>query len=376
MKGVGLIMNIAVDLLWVRHNQVGGIETYIRNLLDGFCLLDEEFHFTLLVSKDNGDTFQNYKNDKRFSIETCDIRSSNVFKRIVWQNMFFGKKIKELGLDLCFEPYYCKPITGIGNIDFVTTIHDLQALYYPQYVSKVKALWMRISWYNTIKSSKKIVAISNYVGQDILKNYKFSQGKVVSIYNAASVDTNGIPSSKEIENKYGVKEKEYYFTLSSLLPHKNLETLLRVIDKIVKSNIALPRKLIISGVGGKERGNLENKISELGLKDYIQLTPFISNADMYALYKYCYVFLFPSIYEGYGMPPIEAMLLGTPVVTTRRTSIEEVTQGKANYVDDPFNVDEWIDRIQHKQFQALDFSVYDKKNVAKQYYDLFLELMM
>ena len=76
------------------------------------------------------------------------------------------------------------------------------------------------------------------------------------------------------------------------------------------------------------------------------------------------------------MPPIEAMLLGTPVVTTRRTSIEEVTQGKANYVDDPFNVDEWIDRIQHKQFQALDFSVYDKKNVAKQYYDLFLELMM
>ena len=161
-----------------------------------------------------------------------------------------------------------------------------------------------------------------------------------------------------------------------MLPHKNLETLLRVIDKIVKSNIALPRKLIISGVGGKERGNLENKISELGLKDYIQLTPFISNADMYALYKYCYVFLFPSIYEGYGMPPIEAMLLGTPVVTTRRTSIEEVTQGKANYVDDPFNVDEWIDRIQHKQFQALDFSVYDKKNVAKQYYDLFLELMM
>ena len=368
-------MKFAVDLLWVRHNKVGGIETYIRNLLDGFLLLDEDFNFVLLVSKDNAETFKSYLHDGRFSIEECEIESSDVSKRIVWQNLHLGRKIKELGINFCFEPYYCKPILGCRGINFITTIHDLQSRHYPQYVSKIKAIWMRISWFSAIKSSKKIVAISNYVAEDILKNYnKLARGKVVTIRNAASVETDNIVTFDEIKDKFNVEKNNYFFTVSSLLPHKNLDTLLLVMNKIVKDNIALPKKLIISGVGGKEKNSLQDKIIVLDLEGNIELTPFVTDSEMYALYKYCYAFLFPSIYEGFGIPPIEAMLLGTAVVTTRKTAIEEITQGKANYVDNPFDINEWIDRIQHIKYTPLDASVYDKKLVARQYYDLFLNL--
>ena len=152
--------------------------------------------------------------------------------------------------------------------------------------------------------------------------------------------------------------------VSSLLPHKNITTLLDVMKRIKDENIDLPKQLIVSGVGGKSREPLTEKIKEFGLEDNIQLTPFIENNERNALYKHCKAFLFPSVFEGFGMPPIEAMMFGTPVVTTRKTSIEEVTLGKADYVNDPYDVKECsLD-------DAIDFDVYEIKRIAKQYLDL------
>ena len=141
-------LKCAIDLLWVRPKQVGGIESVARNLLDGFQLLEDDFEFWLLVAKDNAESFKHYRNDPRFHIEICDIESANVGKRIVWQNLHLGKKIRTLGLSKCFEPYYCKPIFGTRSIDFTTIIHDLQATHYPEYFSKGKVAWMKLSWWN------------------------------------------------------------------------------------------------------------------------------------------------------------------------------------------------------------------------------------
>ena len=104
------------------------------------------------------------------------------------------------------------------------------------------------------------------------------------------------------------------------------------------------------------------------------LTGFIENSIRNMLYKNCYAFLFPSIFEGFGMPPIEAMLLGATVVTTRCTSIPEVTQNRANYVDNPFDEREWIDRIKtaENRDSEMDFKAYDEKKLAETYLN-FLE---
>lgn len=357
----------AVDLLWVRPKKVGGIESYIRNLLDGFMKINDNFELWLLVSKDNADTFYKYNQDKRFNIYICDVNSANVGKRIIWQNFNLGRTIKKLGLNMCFEPYYCKPIFGCSGINFITTIHDLQALHYPEYFSIGKVAWMKLSWWNAVRTSKKIIAISKYVREDIIAHYGFEK-KVFTIYNPIVVDTTNIIGFEQIKDKYGIEQQKYYFTVSSLLPHKNLCILLEVMKMIKNSRLELPHKLIVSGVGGKSKGELEKKIIRYGLVNDVIMTPFIDDDERNTLYKNCKAFLFPSVFEGFGMPPVEAMMFGVPVITTRKTSLEEVTQGKAKYVDKPYCVDEWIKVMtDQSKLNILDFSYYSKEKIAKMY---------
>ena len=170
------MLKCAIDLLWVRPKQVGGIESVARNLLDGFMKLKYDFEFWLLVSKDNVDSFRHYSDDNRFHIEVCDVLSSNVGSRIIWQNLHLGRKIKSLGLNKCFEPYYCKPVLGTKGIKFLTIIHDLQAMHYPEYFSKGKVIWMKFSWWNAVRTSKIIIAISDYVTSSL--NELIDAGKI------------------------------------------------------------------------------------------------------------------------------------------------------------------------------------------------------
>lgn len=366
----------AIDLLWVRPKQVGGIESVIRNLLDGFSLLEDDFEFWLLVSKDNADSFQKYSKDSRFCLEICDIESANIGKRIIWQNLHLGRKIKSLGLNKCFESYYCKPILGTKGVSFITVIHDLQAIHYPEYFSKGKVAWMKFSWWNTVRTSKKVVAISKYVRKDILEHYKINPENVITIYDPITIDMNDVSDPTFIERKYGIKKGEFYVTVSSLLPHKNISVLLDVMKEIKERNIDLPRKLIVSGVGGKSKEELLERIKSLGLEDNIQLTTFIENNERNALYKNCKAFLFPSVFEGFGMPPIEAMLFDTPVITTRKTSLEEVTQGKVNYVNDPYNAHEWVTCMQNLDRPNYNKKLFDKyniKTIASQYLQIIME---
>jgi len=147
-----------------------------------------------------------------------------------------------------------------------------------------------------------------------------------------------------------------------------------MMEKIVHSEYDLPKKLVISGVNGNSAEELKKQIKDKNLQDAVILTGFVSNEERNTLYQNCHTFLFPSVFEGFGMPPIEAMLFGTRVITTRCASIPEVTQSKAIYVDDPYDVDEWIDKIRKESVQGtLDFSVYDPEKISRKYLQFLKE---
>ena len=374
---------VAIDLTWVRHGQVGGTESAIRNVLDGIASVNpSDMKLYLLLSSDNFDSFEMYKDVECFEFVVTDCVSSSQKKRVVWQNRAMGSLLKELGVTLLHEPIYGKPWFGLKGIDVTTTIHDLQAIHYPEYFSRARVLWMKANWKHAVRTSTKVVAITDYVRKDIEEHYGHGE-KIQTIYNAINLNIDQCNDENGLA-KYGIEPGGYYYTLSSLLPHKNLKTLVEALGLLKAKNSQALLPLVISGVGGKSEEELLELARKYDVADKIIFTPFVDNYERNMLYKGAKVFLFPSIFEGFGMPPIEAMALSVPVLTTRCASLEEVTGGLLNYVDDPLDASEWATKLEEDYTSggqvlklpdegavAALLARYDISCIGQQYVDLF-----
>lgn len=369
------MLDIAVDLLWLRPRQVGGTEFYIRNLLDGFLRLEEPFHLSLMVSKDNRETFRHYAQDKRIDLLETNVVSANITGRILWQFFCQNRFLRKHGIRKCFTPVYCRTLLN-GGVTYVNVIHDLQAAHYPAYHPFHEIAYSKLCWWLDTHFSAGIIAISEWVRDDIMARYRVNADRITTIYNPITIDREETVPFAQLAEKYQIREKEYYYTVSQMIPHKNLDTLLAVMERLKREEIDLPHRLLLSGVNGKGREALEREIQKRGLTDIVTLTGFVENEERNALYQNCRAFLFPSVFEGFGMPPVEAMLLGAVVIATDKASIPEVTQGRANYVKDPYDAGEWIRVMQAPvdRIAEMDFSVYDQMKLTEKYYRVLSEI--
>jgi len=174
---------IAIDLTWIRHKKVGGTESFARNLIKGFIALGSgDFIYYLLVSMDNAASFTEYEDADNIEIILCNVYSSNKIKRTIWQNTKMHKLLKQNGIRICYEPIYSMPFIRNKDIHFVATIHDLQALHYPEYFTRFRVKFMIANWKNTLKKADYVITTSDYVKNDILSNFKATKDKIKRIY--------------------------------------------------------------------------------------------------------------------------------------------------------------------------------------------------
>ncbi len=362
-----LISPIGINLLWLRPGKVGGTEFQARNLLDGFYSLKSDFHFVLICSEDNSDSFKNYLFDSRFDMIICPFNNESIISRIAWQNLHLNALLKKKNIQFVFSPVYDRPMFN-GGITWWTTVADLQAYYYPKHHPFHELVYQKLLWFVDRDKSAWNFAISDYVKEDIINVYKFKKEKVSTAYVPVSVN---IPDDALIDqtlNKYNLQSNGFFYTVSQAIKHKNFITLVKVMKLIKENYPSLPQVLVVSGIRGNASLELEEIIKTEGLTNNIIFTGFVSNEEKFALYKSSYQFLFPSLFEGFGMTPVEAMMCGTTTITTKCTSIPEVTQGKANYVDDPLDPQEWIKAINEAENHSLqlDTSAYNKERIANQ----------
>ena len=368
-------LRFAIDLTWVRHGIVGGTESFVCNLMEGFqeCLIKDpgKTEILMLASKDNYDVFRKYASPRCIKILKCNVLSADQKKRLLWQNLKMGKMLKKLDVSLLLEPVYSKPFLGMDGICCVTVIHDLQAWLFPEYFSKKRVAWMKCCWRNSVRTSAKLVAISDYTKQSILERIPCPKDRICVIYNP--IVMNNHVSEEGVLKQYGMKTKQYYYTVSSQVPHKNLGTLLRAMGILKKKHSPAMLPLILSGVGNGVTGELQQILKEEMLEDDVIFTGFIADEVRNTLYRNSKAFLFPSIFEGFGMPPLEAMALQVPVLTTQCASIREVTGGLVNYIKEPKDPEEWAERLEQElkipeerdAEELLDR--YDKCRIAAQY---------
>ena len=245
-----------------------------------------------------------------------------------------------------FPNYFVPPIVPgrLGRV--ATVIHDVQFRHFPQHFSARKRAWLTASQALAMRRADTVVAISDFVRDDLLRVYgrRFA-GKVVTIPNPISWDRFG-----PADDGGPPLDRPYILSVAAQYAHKNLPVLVRAFAEAARRQSDLALVLCgqpydsLRGVPGSREG-LGTLIAELGLHGRVQMTGYVDDLALGRWYRHAAMFAFPSVFEGFGMPPVEALGFGLPTITTACTALPETTMGLAVTVQDPSSAAEWADRL-------------------------------
>ncbi len=313
-------MKIAVD---ARMINMSGIGTYIQNLMKNNC-------YNIALGKKE-------EIEKVGKVESIIEFDSKIYG-IKEQLKFPYKKLRKLKPDVLHVPHYNVPLFYRGKM--VVTIHDLTHLILPEFLpNKFAYFYAKFMIWFALKRANKIITDSENTKKDILERFNVNPEKIEVIYLAAGNEF-AEKSKKEIEYLYNrfciPKDKKLLMYVGNLKPHKNLERLLEAFSKLKNKE---DYRLILVGKAFKNYNMLELKEKELGIEKNVIHTGLVNQEELVDLYNLADLFVFPSLYEGFGIPILEALSCGTPVACSSTSSMPEVGGDVVEYFN-PYDVNE------------------------------------
>lgn len=324
-------MHVGVDTLFLIPEGVGGSETYLRNVLRELSERDEQIAYTLFTNRENAGTFE-VNTAADFRELHCPINATNRPARLLYEYAVLPRKVRRQNVDVLFAPGFTTP-TSAGYAS-VAAILDMRHIDLPESFSPLfLAIHSRLTRHAAC-SSTQILTLSEHAKRRIVEVYNVPPEKVtVSHLAAEPIYFAPIPDSDvaRIRQAYGL-HRPYVLSVATLHPHKNLDTLIEAFAALRKtSNVAT--QLALVGLRGTAANALREKVRAAGLEGEVVLTGWVPDADLPALYRGADVFVLPSRYEGFGIPVLEAMASGVPVITTTAASLPEVAGGAALLFD-------------------------------------------
>lgn len=314
-----------------------GIGRYVFEFIQHLIEIDQDNSYILYFNQEEYDAF-NVPNE-RWQKKLVNVRHYSL--REQWQ---FYRLLKKEPIDLMYFPHFNAPI--LYRKPFVVTIHDLTLHYYPykEYVPKWSPkkqlqIWAyRLIMSQVVKHAQKVIAVSENTQEDLVREYPEAENKIVKILEGVPATFQRCPPSDidALRAKYQIS-KPYLLYTGVWRSHKNLLRLIRAFDQLIKQGRDL--QLVMTGKKDPAYPEIPALIKELGLEDRVVLTGFVSDKELIALNSDAKVFVFPSLYEGFGLPPLEAMQFGVPVVSSNTSSLPEVCGDAALYCD-PKNPDD------------------------------------
>lgn len=321
-------MRIAIDARGINWYSGTGIGTYTENVLKNLLNIDKDNFYQLYWC---GENYSSYEKPNT-NMVICSKKHQRFF-----QEHFFPINLKSENIDL-----YHIPQNGIGlspNIKCkkIVTIHDLIPYIMPETVGRGYLLKFLKEMPMIIDETMGIITVSEYSKKDILRFFPIDENKVYVTPLAADVKYK--PLDKEnckniIKEKYGV-DKPFLLYIGGFSERKNVRGLITSFAKLMK-NSKIEYNLVIVGSYRDASQELVKLKDSLNMDKYIKFTGFAPDEDLPIYYNACEAFVYPSFYEGFGLPPLEAMNCGTPVITTNVTSIPEVV-GDGGLIINPYN---------------------------------------
>lgn len=314
-------MKIAIDARMLTYS---GIGRYIQNLIINLSKIDKENKYSILISNnDSAPVIQenfSYCNPKR-NIQVYSLK----------EQLFLPFDIVKTKANIIHYPNFNIPI--LNFMPFVATIHDIYYYLHPEACpSKAAYLYARLMLKAAARFSKKIITVSQFSRNEIIKHLNVKTEKVVVIYNGVGEIYKPISDPirfKEARDRYNIKDA-YIFYAGIHQPRKNLINLIRAYSMLRNKK---DFQLALGGKIDPRRGEIYHIVNELGLNERVLFLGEVPEGDLPVLYSMASLFVFPSLYEGFGLPPLEAMACGAPVVASDAASLPEIVGDAAIMVD-------------------------------------------
>lgn len=323
---------ILVNALQFSHNGAG-ISRYSHNLSDN--LINNNSNIDILCRDDVLNEFTN--KDQLIPVNIKQNKSSD---RIIKEQLTNLKLYKDY--DLVHFLDYATPALYKGKK--IATIHDMAMHTMKDKYTKGQILTKKILLENTIKHADKLVCISEFTAKELMHYYpNIDSSRVEVVYNGFEYEEIELNSrdTKKILDKFNIT-KNYLLFVGTLSPHKNVERIVEAFDKVKKQGYDY--QLVICGKKGWLYEDIFRKVKHLNLESEVIFTDYVTDEELEVLYKNTELFVFPSLYEGFGFPPIEAMARKVPVLTSREGALSEVV-GDAAVFCDAYNVEDISKKI-------------------------------
>ncbi len=323
-------MKIAIDVSQVVYGT--GVSKYIENLIDALLKIDHKNEYILFGSSLRQRNKLNRFKEKNSQYPNVIFKFLPLplsFLELMWNKLHIFPIDKVIGqIDIFHSSDWIQPPISSKHTKKITTIHDMVVYLFPSSTHPRILANQKKRMLHVKQEVDLIIADSKATKEDIIKFLQIPQEKIEVIYLASSNDFR--PQTDEAINavleKYKIK-KPYIFSVATKEPRKNIQKLLEVFEKILQ----MPKykyqnlQLVLSGKFGWG--------DEFGSKENVIWTDYIPSEDLIALYSGCRVFVYPSLYEGFGLPILEAMACGAPVITSNNSSMAEIAKDTAILID-------------------------------------------
>jgi glycosyltransferase involved in cell wall biosynthesis len=331
------VRKVGINLLWMVPGIVGGTETYMARLLSGLAERPTEFDYTLFALPQFKEAHPELA--QTFKTAYAPVRGRSKSFRVAGESTWLLAQCRIRNIDLVHHAGGVIPLVRTSRP--LLTIHDLQYLDYPEYLTRTKLTYLKKMVPRSAEAARFVMTPSEFTRRQVIERLNIDPSIVTVVPHGIS-PREGKEAAREVRGRYEL-DGPFFLYPAITYPHKNHLVLLEAFSRLLK--IHPESQLVLTGAKGSMEVRIAQEVQRLGLEKNVKRLGHVPTRDLDALYHDAIALTFPSRFEGFGAPVLEAMSRGCAVVAANATALPEVV-GEAGILISPDNPEEWCQSMQ------------------------------